>query len=98
MVKATGSLPEGAFAGYASSAPGSREVSVEYLLVDNDGRILAALPSVGQVALELARMDPQAGARVRIVRHEEHGDDVAGASSFVEVTPLPALLRDARAR
>ena len=60
---------------------------MEYLLVDNDGRILAALPSLGQVALELARMDPQVDGRVRIVRHDERGDDLAGASSFVEVTP-----------
>jgi hypothetical protein len=73
-------------------------VSVEYLLVDNDGRILAALPSVGQLALELARIDPQVEGRVRIVRHEEHGDDVAGASSFVEVTPLPWLLRRVQSR
>jgi hypothetical protein len=73
---------------------------VEYLLVDNDGRILAALPSVEQVALELARIgqDPQAVGRVRVVRHDEHGDDVAGASSFVEVSPLPSLLRRSRSR
>jgi len=71
---------------------------VEYLLVDNDGRILAALPSVGRVALELARLDPEAEGRVRIVRHDEHGGEVAGASSLVEVTPLPSLLRDAQSR
>jgi hypothetical protein len=73
-------------------------VSVEYLIVDNDGRILAALPSIEQVALKLARIDPRAEGRVRIVRHDEHGDDVAGASSFVEVTPLPSLLRRAKLR
>jgi hypothetical protein len=67
------------------------------MLVDNDGRILAAPPSVEQLALELARIDPQTDGRVRIVRHDEHGHEVAGASSFVEVTPLPSLLRRARA-
>jgi len=66
---------------------------MEYLLVDNDGRILAALPSLHQVALELARADPQVEGRVRIVRYDEHGDDLAGASSFVEVMPLPSLMR-----
>jgi hypothetical protein len=71
---------------------------VEYLLVDNEGRILAALPSVEQVALKLAQIDARAEGRVRIVRHDEHGDDVAGASSFVEVTPLPSLLRRAKPR
>lgn len=84
--------------GVRYTVPGSQEVSVEYLLVDNDGRILAALPTVAQVALELARLDRRSGGRVRIVRHDEHGDDVAGASSFVEVTPLPSLLRDAQSR
>ena len=73
-------------------------MSVEFLLVDNDGRTLAALTCVEQVALELARIDPQVEGPVRIVRHDEHGDDVAGASSFVEVTPLPSLLRRARSR
>jgi hypothetical protein len=75
-------------------------VSVEYLLVDDDGRILAALPSVAEVALELARIekDPEADGAPRVVRHEEHGDDVAGASSFVTVTPLPSLLRRPRSR
>ena len=61
---------------------------MDYLLVDNDGRILAALPSVGQVALELARIDPQVEGPVKVVRHDEHGDDLAGASSFVELTPF----------
>ena len=61
---------------------------MDYLLVDNDGRILAALPSVGQVALELARIDPQVEGPVTVVRHDEHGDDLAGASSFVELTPF----------
>ena len=71
---------------------------MDYLLVDNDGRILATLPSLEQVALELVRTDPQVEGRVRIVRHDEHGDDLAGASSFVEVTPLPTLLGQAQSR
>jgi hypothetical protein len=73
---------------------------VEFLLVDSDGKILAALPSVGEVARELARMgqDPEIRGPVRVVRHEEYGDDVAGASAFVTATPLPMLLRRSRSR
>jgi hypothetical protein len=73
---------------------------VEFLLVDSDGKILAALPGVGELARELARIerDPEVEGPVRVVRHDEHGDDVAGASVFVTATPLPALLRHSRSR
>jgi hypothetical protein len=71
---------------------------VEFLLVDSDGKILATLPSVGAVVLELARLelDPEVEAPVRVVRHDEYGSDVAGASAFVTATPLPSLLRHSR--
>jgi hypothetical protein len=73
---------------------------VEFLLVDSDGKILAALPSVGEVARELARIgrDPDVEGPVRVVRHDESGNEVAGASTFVMATPLPSLLRRSRAR
>jgi hypothetical protein len=75
-------------------------VGVEFLLVDNDGKILAALPSVGEMALELARLelDPEVQGPVRVVRHDEYGGDLAGASTFVTATPLPSLLRQSRSR
>ena len=71
---------------------------MEFLLVDSDGKILAALPSVGEVARELARigLDPEVKGPVRVVRHDEYGNDVAGASAFVTATPLPSLLRRSR--
>jgi hypothetical protein len=73
---------------------------VEYLLVDNDGRILAALSSVKEVPLELARIgrDREAVGPVRVVRHDEHGDNVVGASSLITATSLSSLLGRSRSR
>ena len=83
----------------ARSVPG-RTDSVEYLLVDDDGRILAVLSSVKEVPLELARIgrDRKAVGPVRVVRHDEHGDNVVGASSLVTATSLSSLLRRSRSR
>ena len=73
---------------------------MEYLLVDDDGRILAVLSSVKEVPLELARIgrDRKAVGPVRVVRHDEHGDNVVGASSLVTATSLSSLLRRSRSR
>jgi hypothetical protein len=85
--------------GYASVGTG-QEVGVEYLLVDNDGRTLAVLSSIKEVPLELARIgrDREAVGPVRVVRHDEHGDNVVGASSFVTASSLSSLLERSRAR
>jgi hypothetical protein len=64
---------------------------VEYLLVDTEGRVVAALQSLQEVARVLGERDPRATERVRVVRHDEHGGAVMGASSFVTVSPLPSL-------
>ena len=73
---------------------------MEYLLVDDDGRVLAVLSSVKEVPLELARIgrDRKAVGPVRVVRHDEHGDNVVGASSLVTATSLSSLLRRSRSR
>ena len=73
---------------------------MEYLLVDNEGRILSVLSSVAQVPLELARIgrDREAVEPVRVVRHQEHGDNIVGASSFVSVTSLSSVLRRSPSR
>jgi hypothetical protein len=73
---------------------------VEYLLVDDDGRILAVLSTIKEVPLELARIgrDREAVGPVRVVRHDEHGDNVVGASSLVTTTSLSSLLRHSRSR
>jgi hypothetical protein len=75
-------------------------VGVEYLLVDNDGRTLAVLSSIAQVPLELARIgrDREAVGPVRVVRHDEHGDNVVGTSSLVTVSSLSSLLERSRSR
>jgi hypothetical protein len=80
------------------SAPGRQKVGVEFLLVDSDGKILAALPSVGELPRELLRLelDPEIEGPVRVVRHDEYGGELAGASAFVTATPLPSLLRRSR--
>jgi hypothetical protein len=66
---------------------------MEYLVVNTEGRVLAVLDSFEEVARELGRIgrDPQASGRVRVVRHDEHGGPVMGASSFVTASPLPSL-------
>jgi hypothetical protein len=66
---------------------------VEYLLVDTEGRVVAVLQSLTDVARVLGRMkrDSRASERVRVVRHDEHGGAVMSASSFVTASPLPSL-------
>jgi hypothetical protein len=66
---------------------------MEYLVVNTEGRVLAVLESLEEVARELGRIgrDPQASGRIRVVRHDEHGGAVMGASSFVTASPLPSL-------
>jgi hypothetical protein len=66
---------------------------VEYLVVDDEGTILAALQSPTGVARELLRIqrDPHASGRVRVVRHDEHDGEVIGVSSFVTASPLPSI-------
>ena len=77
--------------------PGRKE-GVEYRLVDNDGRTLAVLSSIKEVPLELARIgqDRQAVRPVRVVRHDEHGDNVIGASSLVTASSLSSLFERSR--
>jgi hypothetical protein len=66
---------------------------MEYLVVDAEGRVLAVLESLDDVARELERIgrDPNASGDLRVVRHDEYGGPVMGASSFVTVSPLPSL-------
>ena len=73
---------------------------MEYLLVDSDERILAVLSSAAEVPLELARIGRarEAVGPVRVVRHDEHGDNVVGASSLVTATSLSSLLGRPRSR
>ena len=73
---------------------------MEYLLVDNDGRILAVVSSVAQLRRVLARIgrEREVAGPVRVARHDEHGDNVAGASSFVTATSLSSLLQRSRSR
>jgi hypothetical protein len=68
-------------------------VTMEYLVVNTEGRVLAVLDSLGQVAPELRRIgrDPQASGRVRVVRREVHDGEVMGVESFVTASPLPSL-------
>jgi hypothetical protein len=66
---------------------------VEYLVVDTQGRILAALQSLGEVAREVGRIqrDSQTSGRVTVVRHDEDYGDVMSVDSFVTASPLPPL-------
>jgi hypothetical protein len=75
------------------SVPGKPKVGVEYLLVDTEGRILAASQSPDALARQLRRIapDPQARERVRVVRRDDYGGAVMSASSFVTAMPLPSL-------
>jgi hypothetical protein len=68
-------------------------VLIEYLVVDTEGSVLAVLQSLEEVARELKRIgrDPHASGRVQVVRHDEHGGAVVGASSFVAASSLPSL-------
>ena len=66
---------------------------MEYLVVNTEGRVLAALESLDEVARELRRIlrDPHASGRVRLVRHDVHDGEVMGVESFVTASPLPSL-------
>jgi hypothetical protein len=70
---------------------------VEFLLVNAEGRILAVLHSPAEVARQLARLGrgPEAET-VRVVRHDEHENDLVATESFVMATPLPSLLAPQR--
>jgi hypothetical protein len=80
--------------------PGRREVVVEFLLVNSEGKILAVLESPAEVARQLARIERESEATegVRVVRHDEHQSDLVGTESFVTATPLPALSERPRRR
>jgi hypothetical protein len=73
------------------------KVSMEYLVVNTEGRVLAVLESLEEVARELRRLgrDPRTRGRVRVLRHEVHEGEVMGVESFVTASPLPSL-RDPR--
>jgi hypothetical protein len=66
---------------------------VEYLVVNTEGRVLAVLKSLEEVARELGRIgrEPDGGGGVRVVRHDVHDGEVMGAESFVTASPLPSL-------
>jgi hypothetical protein len=66
---------------------------MEYLVVNTEGRVLAVLQSLEEVARELGRIqrDPHAIGRVRLVRHDVHDGEITGVESFVTASPLPSL-------
>jgi hypothetical protein len=66
---------------------------MEYLVVNTEGRVLAVLKSLEEVARELGRKrrEPDASGGVRVVRHDVHDGEVMGAESFVTASPLPSL-------
>jgi hypothetical protein len=70
---------------------------MEYLVVNTEGRVLAVLKSLEEVARELGRIgrEPDASGGVWVVRHDVHDGEVMGAESFVTASPLPSL-RDPR--
>jgi hypothetical protein len=65
---------------------------MEYLVVNTEGRVLAVLESLDEVAGELGRIgrDPHASGRVKVVRHDVHDGEVMGVESFVTASPLPS--------
>jgi hypothetical protein len=83
-----------------SPVPGKRNVVVEYLLVNTEGKILAVLQSPAEVARQLARIEGESEANesVRVVRHDEHRGDLVASESFVTAMPLPSLLERPRRR
>jgi len=66
---------------------------VRYLVVDDEGRVIAVLQSLQEAARELARLrqDSEAEIRLRVVRYDEYGDGLMTASSFITASPLPPL-------
>jgi hypothetical protein len=83
-----------------SPVPGKRDLVVEYLLVNSEGKILAVLQSPAEVARQLARIESKSEAHesVRVVRHDEHEGELVAAESFVTATPLPSLMQPPRRR
>jgi hypothetical protein len=73
---------------------------VEFLLVNTEGKILAALQSPAEVARQLARIERESRGTggVRVVRHDEHQSDLVATESFVMATPLPSLSERPRQR
>jgi len=70
---------------------------MDYLVVNTEGRVLAVLESLEEVARELRRLgrDPHVSGRVQVVRHDVHEGEVTRVESFVRAAPLPSL-RDPR--
>jgi hypothetical protein len=66
---------------------------MEFLVVNTEGRVLAVLKSLEEVARELRRIgrEPDASGGVRVVRHDVHDGEVMGAESFVTASPLASL-------
>jgi hypothetical protein len=83
-----------------SPVPGKRDVVVEYLLVNTEGKMLAVLQSPAQVLRQLARIESESEANesVRVGRHVEHRSDLVATESFVTAMPLPSLLERPRRR
>jgi hypothetical protein len=73
---------------------------VEYLLVNNEGKVLSVLQSEAEVVRQLARIERESEApeRVSVVRHDERQGDLVGTESFVTAAPLPSLLERPRQR
>jgi hypothetical protein len=83
-----------------SPVRGKRDVVVEYLLVNTEGKILAVLQSPAEVARQLARIESESEANesVRVLRHDEHQRDLVATESFVTAMPLSSLLERPRRR
>jgi len=80
--------------------PGRPELVVEFLLVNTEGKILAVTQSPAEVARQLARIETESEGTedVRVVRHDEHQNDLFAAESFVMARPLPSLSERPRQR
>jgi hypothetical protein len=78
-------------------APGRRDVVVEFLLVNTEGKILAVLPSPGEVARELARIERGPEATEGCAWCDMTSTRVISSpESFATAAPLPAFLERPR--
>jgi hypothetical protein len=73
---------------------------VEFLLVNNEGKILAVLQSPAEVARQLARIERESEGTegMRVVRRDEHQSDLVATESFVTATPLSSFSERPRQR
>jgi hypothetical protein len=72
---------------------------MEYLVVNAEGRVLAVLETLEEVARWWFRRigrNPHASGRVQVMRHDIHDGEVMGVESFVTASPLPSRRKPRR--